>query len=146
MARLLLIVALVALLFWVFSVIDCAVQPRERHRGVGKALWMLIVLVLPVIGGLLWFLVGRVGRRAAAAARRAPDDDPAFLRSLGGTAGSQQDERIRRLEEELSRLDAEEDGDARPPGFGDEQPPGPGDPRPPRPGDVRPPRPGDDRR
>ncbi len=106
MARLLLIGALVAVVFWVFSVVDCALQPPTRHRGVGKAWWMLIVLLIPVLGGILWFAVGRVSRRAIAA-RRAPDDDPDFLRSL--SAGTDHDERIRRLEAELAELDAEED-------------------------------------
>ncbi|MFT4306189.1 MAG: PLDc N-terminal domain-containing protein [Microbacterium sp.] len=117
MARLLLIAALVALVLWVFSIVDCALQPRERHRGVGKTVWVLIVVLLPVVGGVLWFVVGRVSARAAAAAGRAPDDDPAFLRSLGGGATarggvSAQDERIRRLEEDLARLEDEGDPDS----------------------------------
>src|SRR6478735_3679075 len=106
MTRALLILALVATAFWVFTIVDCAVQPPTRHRGVSKPVWILIVVLIPVLGGLLWLLVGRV-RRSAIAARRAPDDDPEFLGSLG--AVSDQDERIRRLEEELALLDAEDD-------------------------------------
>ena len=70
-----------------------------------KPLWIVIVLVLPVIGGLLWLVVGRA-RRSAVHATRAPDDDPEFLGRIGTI--SDQDERIRRLEEELAMLDAEE--------------------------------------
>jgi len=110
-ARLLLILALVAVVFWVYSVVDCAVQPPERHRGVSKASWMLIVLLVPVLGGILWLSVGKLTRRAIIA-RRAPDDDPAFLQSL---STREQDERIRRLEAELADLDAEEKPDADPP-------------------------------
>ncbi|MCX6502707.1 MAG: PLD nuclease N-terminal domain-containing protein [Microbacterium sp.] len=110
MARLLLILALVAVVFWVYSVVDCAVQPPERHRGVSKASWMLIVLLVPVLGGILWLSVGKLTRRAIIA-RRAPDDDPAFLQSL---STREQDERIRRLEAELADLDAEEKPDADP--------------------------------
>ncbi|WP_127473045.1 PLDc N-terminal domain-containing protein [Microbacterium sulfonylureivorans] len=106
MTRALLILALVATAFWVFTIVDCAVQPPTRHRGVSKPVWILIVVLIPVLGGLLWLLVGRV-RRSAIAARRAPDDDPEFLGSLG--AITDQDERIRRLEEELAQLDAEDD-------------------------------------
>ena len=105
MARLLLIAALVAALFWVFTVVDCAVQPATRHRGVSKPVWIAIVVLLPVVGGLLWFAVGRAGRRSAAVS--APDDDPDFLRRIGATAD--RDERIRRLEQELERLDSEDD-------------------------------------
>lgn len=106
MARLLLILALVGTAFWVYSIVDCALQPATRHRGVSKGAWIAIVVLLPVLGGLLWFVVGR-GRASAVAARRAPDDDPEFLGSIGSIAD--QDERIRRLEEELAQLDAEAD-------------------------------------
>ena len=106
MARVLLIVALVATVFWVFTIVDCAVQPPTRHRGVTKPAWIAIVVLLPVLGGILWLAVGRV-RASAVAARRAPDDDPEFLGTIGVL--SDQDERIRRLEEELAQLDAEDD-------------------------------------
>ncbi|GAA3765670.1 hypothetical protein GCM10022240_17560 [Microbacterium kribbense] len=114
MARLLLILALVAVIFWVFTVVDAAVQPPRRHRGVSKPVWMLIVIIFPILGGILWFAVGRAG----AAAVRAPDDDPEFLRGLGGghptvradhRARAEQEERIRKLEQELSRLDTDDD-------------------------------------
>lgn len=108
MARLLLILALVGTAFWVYAIVDCAVQPATRARGVSKAAWIAIVVLLPVLGGLLWFAVGRT-RRSAAPARRAPDDDPEFLGRIGSI--SDQDERIRRLEEELAQLDAEADDD-----------------------------------
>ena len=106
MTRALLILALVATAFWVYTIVDCAVQPPTRHRGVSKPVWILIVVLIPVLGGLLWLLVGRT-RRSTVASRRAPDDDPEFLGRLGSV--SDQDERIRRLEEELAQLDAEED-------------------------------------
>ncbi|MEV8267171.1 PLDc N-terminal domain-containing protein [Microbacterium sp. NPDC076911] len=106
MPRVLLILALVATAFWVFTIVDCAVQPPTRHRGVSKPVWILIVVLLPVLGGLLWLSVGRM-RAATAAERHAPDDDPEFLGKLGSS--SQQDERIRRLEEELAQLDSEDD-------------------------------------
>lgn len=106
MPRVLLIMGLVAIAFWVFTIVDCAVQPPTRHRGVSKPVWMLIVIFIPVLGGLLWLVVGRT-RKAQLAARRAPDDDPEFLGRIGTI--SDQDERIRRLEEELAQLDAEAD-------------------------------------
>jgi hypothetical protein len=104
--RVLLILALVLTAFWVYTIVDCSVQPATRHRGVSKPIWILIVVFLPVLGGLLWLTVGRV-RRSTIIARRAPDDDPEFLEKIGTL--SDQDERIRRLEEELALLDAEDD-------------------------------------
>lgn len=116
MARLLLILAFVAVIFWVFTVVDCAVQPVVRHRGVSKPVWMLIVIILPVIGGVLWFTLGRIP--AGSPAVRAPDDDPEFLRGLSTTGGAgtadtraraEQEKRIRQLEQELSKLDDDDD-------------------------------------
>lgn len=107
MARLLIVGGFLAAVFWVFSIVDCAVQPASRHRGVSKAAWIAIVVLIPVIGGILWFAIGRRRANDQGAMRMvAPDDDPAFLRSLGKT---EQDARIRRLEEELARLDDETD-------------------------------------
>ncbi|GAA5025832.1 PLD nuclease N-terminal domain-containing protein [Microbacterium fluvii] len=111
MPRVLLILALVATAFWVYTVVDCAVQPPTRHRGVSKPVWILIVVLLPVLGGILWFAVGRA-RASSLRVGLAPDDDPEFLGSI--RAKADQDERIRKLEEELARLDAEDDDDPRP--------------------------------
>lgn len=107
MARLLIILAVAAVVFWVFSIVDCAVQPASRHRGVSKSAWMLIVILLPVLGGVLWLIIGRGRQNPQAAGPLAPDDDPAFLGSIRSI--SDQDERIRQLEEELARLDAEDE-------------------------------------
>ena len=110
MARVLIVGGFLALVFWVFSIVDCAVQPATRHRGVPKGAWIVIVVLMPVLGGILWFVLGRRRRRDEERTRSlAPDDNPEFLRSLGT---SEQDERIRRLEEELARLDDETDGPA----------------------------------
>ncbi|WP_029144696.1 PLDc N-terminal domain-containing protein [Microbacterium luticocti] len=116
MARLLLILAFVAVIFWVFSVVDVAVQPAERHRGVGRPMWIVIVVVFPVIGGVLWFVVGRTAARARPVV--APDDDPEFLRRLGThpVSGRREpesradlQERLRLLEQELKGLDSDDD-------------------------------------
>ncbi|WP_414684225.1 PLD nuclease N-terminal domain-containing protein [Microbacterium sp.] len=104
--RVLLIGALLAAVFWVYSIVDCAIQPPTKHRGVSKPVWILIVVIFPVLGGILWFVIGRA-RASQMVAPRAPDDDPEFLGRIGSI--SDQDERIRRLEEELAQLDAEAD-------------------------------------
>ncbi|MFT4234343.1 MAG: PLD nuclease N-terminal domain-containing protein [Microbacterium sp.] len=105
MPRALILLAVAALVFWVFTLVDCAVQPRWRHRGVSKPLWIVIVAVLPVVGGVLWLVIGRT--RPDAQRVIAPDDDPDFLGTLGGATRltererAEQDLRIRRLEEEF---------------------------------------------
>lgn len=105
MARGLIIGVVVAVVFTVFSIIDCAVQPATRHRGVSKPVWIAITCI-PVVGGILWFVIGRSRGEAAQPfpVPASPEDDPAFIRDLDLEA----EERIRRLEEELRRLDEEE--------------------------------------
>ncbi len=103
-----------AAIFWVYSIVDCAVQPPTRHRGVPKAAWIAIVVFIPVIGGILWFLIGRRRMNDKGSIRLvAPDDDPQFLRSISKT---EQDDRIRRLEEELAKLEDETDEGTAPDG------------------------------
>lgn len=104
MPRFWLIITVIAVAFMVYALVDCAMTDRRRVRGLRKPLWLLVVLLVPVIGGVLWFTVGRGGKPKAVARGVAPDDDPAFLRGLGTVAD--QDERIRRLEQELRDLDS----------------------------------------
>ncbi|UWF77222.1 MULTISPECIES: PLD nuclease N-terminal domain-containing protein [Microbacterium] len=107
MARVLIVGGFLAAAFWIFSIVDCAVQPAARHRGVSKGVWVAIVVLIPVLGGILWFALGRRRADGGGSPLIAPDDDPEFLRGLNRT---EQDERIRRLEEELARLEDESDG------------------------------------
>ncbi|MFT4219586.1 MAG: PLDc N-terminal domain-containing protein [Microbacterium sp.] len=106
MARLLFILVPLAVAFWIYSVVDCAMQPPARHRGVAKPAWMVIVTLIPIVGGVLWLTIGRA-RASEPLPLRGPDDDVAFLEGIGSQ--SDQDERIRRLEAELAQLDAEDD-------------------------------------
>lgn len=119
MARVLIIGGVAALAFAVYSLVDCALTERDRLRGLPRPLWLLVILVLPVLGGVLWFLLGR-GRVAQTAPRRVrgPDDDPEFLRRAAPrpTAPSRaEDVDWRRLEQEFVDIDteADDDGDGR---------------------------------
>lgn len=109
MARLLFGLVVAAVIFTIYAVVDCAFFDRSRIRGLARGWWIIVIILLPVLGGVLWFLIGR-GRRGSVPARPgrtvAPDDDLEFLRRLESEAAK--DERIRRLEQELSDLD---DGD-----------------------------------
>lgn len=108
MARVLIVGGFLAVVFWVFSIVDCAVQPATRHRGVSKSIWVLIVVLLPVIGGILWFTLGRLRPGDVDTGYVVPpDDDPQVLRRMGS---AEQDARIRELEAELARLDDDPDG------------------------------------
>ena len=85
MARFLVIAGAIAIALTVISAVDVAYIDGRRARGVPKAAWILIVIVLPIIGPLLWFFVGRGPKGGGRGGRRgpiAPDDDPDFLRNL----------------------------------------------------------------
>lgn len=102
-----LIVAAVA--FVIFALVDCLFTERHRFRALNKPLWALVIVVLPVVGGLLWLFLGRRPRTAATTRLIAPDDDPDFLgrpsAPMSDSDRESVDERIRRLEQELSQHD-----------------------------------------
>ena len=84
MTRLIIILVAVAVALTVFSLIDAILIDRFRVRGVPKGLWIFLILVLPIVGSILWWTVGR-GKKNAPGSRRgpiAPDDDIDFLRGL----------------------------------------------------------------
>jgi len=119
MARLLFGLGVAAVIFTIYAVADCAFFDRMRIRGLRRGWWIVIILFVPIIGGLLWFIVGR-GRAGRVGSSRggtvAPDDDVEFLRQLRSDA--EQDERIRRMEQELAELDADEPRNPTTPGAG----------------------------
>lgn len=59
-----------ALLLFAVVLIDVA---RSRHlAGLARAAWVLVVLVFPVIGPLLWVLVGRRAKTSTCDAGSSP--------------------------------------------------------------------------
>lgn len=84
----------------IYALIECAQSERYRVRAVPKGAWLLIILLLPVVGAVLWLFFGRPRADDAArdAARgRGPDDDPQFLRNL--EERRKQQEQARKLQE-----------------------------------------------
>jgi hypothetical protein len=74
----------------IYAFIDCVQTDSRLMRVLPKPVWLLVVLV-PVMGPMIWFISGRtdarggtpVPRRGATRTRpRGPDDDPDFLRKL----------------------------------------------------------------
>ncbi|MBG6212412.1 MAG: PLD nuclease N-terminal domain-containing protein [Cryobacterium sp.] len=120
MPKLLIGLGLALVILTVYTLVDCAVFDRKRIRGLPRWVWIFVIVLVPLIGPLLWLLVGH--GRAAPTTRSyrsvAPDDDLDFLRSLRGDgsvkSGSgenrpfnekDQQERIRRMEQDLADLD-----------------------------------------
>jgi len=107
MIRLAIPVVVAAVVFTIYAVVDCALFDRMRIRGLPRGWWIVVILFVPLIGAVMWFVIGR-GRASRVSPRGqavAPDDDADFLRRLNTDAA--QDERIRRLEQELAELDDE---------------------------------------
>ncbi len=109
MSRLFVIVPVIAVALDIFSIIDIITIDERRVRGLPKFLWVAVVVLLPFVGAILWFTIGRArdenggGTRGGERRTIAPDDDPNFLRNL--RRDEEADERIRKLEQELSELD-----------------------------------------
>ena len=77
---------LFALALYIYFIIDVLRTPRGTTRNLPKWLWLVIVVLVPIIGGLLWWGLGRTRRDGGGWWRKrgpvAPDDDPRFLRKL----------------------------------------------------------------
>ena len=128
----------------VFCLIDAIQTPAEDCRNLAKGLWILLIVLLPVVGGIAWLVAGRP-QRAATPYRTtgfpeyertrqrplAPDDDPEFLARLRKvdqeheqTLGRWEAD-LRRREEELRRRQPgatpDADGGDEPPARGSTQ-------------------------
>ncbi|WP_024356644.1 PLDc N-terminal domain-containing protein [Leucobacter chironomi] len=130
MVRFVIIGIVIAVAFTLYALVDAAMTDGSRARGVSKPVWVVLVVVLPVIGGVLWFMIGK----GAPPAKRPtpPDDDPRFTGTRMSSADL--DSHMRDLEQRLRELDDEkfpgEEGPERPAADGEsrgEEQPGPDD-------------------
>lgn len=104
MVRVYIVVGLIIVALSVYAAIDSLMTDHRRVRGIPKFFWVVVILLLPVVGALLWFVLGKDrGGSRQAPRQTAPDDDPEFLARLG--TEKEQAERIARLEQELADLD-----------------------------------------
>ncbi|MFT4775223.1 MAG: hypothetical protein ACI84A_000266 [Pontimonas sp.] len=114
MVRWIVIGGVAAVAFTIYALVDLFMTHAPRVRAFPKPLWIVVIVVLPIIGPLLWLRVGKAEPRIKRilGVSKAPDDDPKFLGSLDSESS---DERIKRLEEELRKLDEDD-----PPTTGDD--------------------------
>ncbi|MFT3660915.1 MAG: PLD nuclease N-terminal domain-containing protein [Gordonia sp. (in: high G+C Gram-positive bacteria)] len=61
---------LIVLLVWIVALIDLITADEHRVRHLPKLVWLLIVIIIPLAGSIIWFLVGRPERIAATPAPR----------------------------------------------------------------------------
>ncbi|RKS05398.1 phospholipase D-like protein [Nocardiopsis sp. Huas11] len=121
MVYLALLLTVASLTFWVYVLFDVIGSDSDAVRLLPKPAWTVIVLLLPKVGALLWFVLGRPRRDAVPAAGPAgpppafpeyehpnrargvtPEDDDEFLRRCRERAEEQR-RRARRAQEERER-------------------------------------------
>jgi hypothetical protein len=100
------LVAVAVLAIFVYGLVDVIRTDKHLTRGISKTAWIVVMVVLPVVGAALWFIIGRPrGTRPEPQAyprTTAPDDDPDFLRNLEIRRRNQAEaDRLRKLKEDL---------------------------------------------
>ena len=101
------VLALVELGLLIYCVLNIVTTPEAQVRNLPKLLWLVLVIVLPIVGGIAWLVGGRPqgpvtsmpykGNRGippeydrpGRATAFSPEDDEAFLRSLRERAEQQ---------------------------------------------------------
>jgi H+/Cl- antiporter ClcA len=59
---LLVLAVIAATIFWIWMLVDCV--RYESSEGITRVVWVLVILFLPGLGALLYFLIRRPERRA----------------------------------------------------------------------------------
>lgn len=122
MVRLYGLLFLAQLVLAVCALISCLSAEEGEIRALPRVAWVLIILFFPLVGSIAWFVAGReAGARRTRTAWPvgngfseqhrprpvAPDDDPEFLSSLAERKRADDQERLRRWEEDLRRREEE---------------------------------------
>ncbi|MFD3812041.1 PLDc N-terminal domain-containing protein [Rhodococcus sp. NPDC058639] len=112
---------LIVMIVWVACLVDVIRADEHEVRNLPKPLWLMVVILLPMVGSVLWLLVGRpdgVGwsqtpasafpeyNRPGRQAGQQPETDEEFLRRCRERA--EQQRRVAR-EQEKRRLEREGD-------------------------------------
>ena len=91
---------LLVLVVTIYALVECIQTEDEQVRNLPKLVWILLIIIAPLVGGVAWLIAGRpqsllpgggpggqepgtgtTGRNKPQAPR-GPDDDPDFLRGL----------------------------------------------------------------
>ena len=129
MGRLLPILVIIDIALVVIALISCLSAEDSDIRALPRYAWVLIILLFPPIGPIVWFVAGkerysqprqktwaqgsgfpesqRPDRRQGRTL--APDDNPDFLRgiSAGNAQKDEEREKLRKWEEDLRRREEE---------------------------------------
>ncbi len=107
----------------VYCVLNVITTPESECRNLPKLLWLVIVIILPLVGGIAWLVAGRPqgpsrslpykGNRGippeydrpGRSVPQNPDDDEAFLKGLRDRA----EEQRKQAAEQARKLRQQED-------------------------------------
>ncbi|MET8150750.1 PLDc N-terminal domain-containing protein [Actinoplanes sp. NPDC049668] len=111
MVRLFVVLAAVQLVLLVLALIG--VLSADRVRNMPRALWLLVILLIPLLGPLAYFVWGRPVPppheggpvRRTGPRPTSPDDDPDFLRSMDTERTRRERELLDQWERELEKND-----------------------------------------
>ena len=123
MVRVFVFLAAVQLVLLILALISSL--SADRVRSLPRALWIVLILLVPLLGPAAYFLFGRPvpPPHEGGPVRRtpprpsSPDDDPEFLRSMDTEQSRRDRELLDRWERDLQDRDGEDQG-PRPPASG----------------------------
>jgi len=109
--------AVAVLVIFVYGLVDIIRTDGRLTRGISKPAWIVVMIVLPVVGAILWLLIGRPrGTSPQQQSQRhpaAPDDDPDFLRNLEARRRQQAEaERLKKLKDDMDAKAKDDDSKA----------------------------------
>jgi hypothetical protein len=116
MVRVFIFLAALQLIFFVLALISAL--SVDRVRNVPRALWVLIIILIPLIGPLAYFLWGRptaAPLEGSPPAHRSsgrptsPDDDPDFLRKMNSEQSRRDREILDQWEREFNKRNGDDD-------------------------------------
>ncbi|CAB4909869.1 unannotated protein [freshwater metagenome] len=90
--------AILGIAVYIYFLVDVVRSSRAGSRALPKYVWLPVVVLIPLVGGIIWTAFGRP-RNSSARHNLAPDDDPKFLRNLDEQAWR---EKMRKQREEES--------------------------------------------
>jgi hypothetical protein len=108
MVRLFILLAAVQLILMILALISCLSADRIRVRNAPRAVWVLLIVLIPLIGPLAYFVWGRPlpppsegGQLRRSPRPASPDDDPDFLRSMDTEQSRRDREMLSQWENDL---------------------------------------------
>ncbi|MGX6606934.1 PLDc N-terminal domain-containing protein [Micromonosporaceae bacterium Da 78-11] len=107
MVRLFIFLAAAQLVLFVLALIGCL--SADRVRALPRPLWVLVILLIPLLGPIAYFLWGRPVPpphegspiRRGTPRPSSPDDDPDFLREVNSEQSRRDRELLDQWEREL---------------------------------------------